>query len=92
MRAGRSFLRRLIDLSTEVKHMDHYVRLNRDARSDIEWWAQFSSSWNGVAIMQDPLVDDDGEPDVSNASDGILISTLIRSVFIHIAIPHGVLI
>ena len=70
VRAGRSFLRRLIDLSTEVKHMDHYVQLNRDARSDIEWWAQFSSSWNGVAIMQDPATQQIEGSITSDASGG----------------------
>ena len=49
--AGRSFLRRLIDLSTGPKQLDHYVRLNAEARSDIEWWAQYTSRWNGMAMM-----------------------------------------
>ena len=51
VRAGRSFLRRLIDLSTTVRRLDRRVRLNVSARSDIEWWWQFSSHWNGVAMM-----------------------------------------
>lgn len=54
VRAGRTFLRRLIDLSTVVKHLDHHVRLSKEARSDIEWWFQFSEEWNGVAIMRGP--------------------------------------
>jgi hypothetical protein len=51
IKAGRSFLRRLIDLSKVVKHPDHFVRLNRQARSDLEWWHLFAASWNGVSIM-----------------------------------------
>ena len=51
VRAGRSFLRRLIDLSTVLKHPDHFVHLNKDARSDIEWWVQYCESWNGVQMM-----------------------------------------
>ena len=35
VRTGRSFLRRLIDLSTRAKQLDHYVRISRDSRSDI---------------------------------------------------------
>lgn len=35
VRTGRSFLRRLIDLWTMAKQLDHYVRISRDARSDI---------------------------------------------------------
>ena len=51
IRAGRSFTRRLIDLSTTVKRLDRRVRLNQTARADIEWWWQFSRRWNGVAMM-----------------------------------------
>ena len=52
VRAGRSFLRRLIDLSTVAKHLDHFIRFSRDARSDVEWWYQFSTLWNGVSMMR----------------------------------------
>ena len=52
VRSGRAFLRRLIDLSTTAKHLDHFVRLNADARSDIEWWFKFAGSWNGITMMQ----------------------------------------
>jgi len=51
VRAGRSFLRRLIDLSTSVKKLDHFIRLNANARSDIEWWYQFAQTWNGVSLL-----------------------------------------
>lgn len=40
---GCSFLRRLIYLAKLIKEPDHYVRLNREGRSDIEWWFQFSA-------------------------------------------------
>ncbi len=51
VRAGRSFLRRLIDLSTTVKALNRYVRLSASARSDIEWWFQYCVSWNGTSMM-----------------------------------------
>ena len=51
VRAGRSFLRTLIDLSMVPHHLDHYVRLSIDARSDIEWWVQYVESWNGIQMM-----------------------------------------
>ena len=51
IRAGRSFTRRLIDLSTTVKRLERRVRLNHAARADIEWWWQFGRRWNGVAMM-----------------------------------------
>ena len=44
VRPGRAFLRRLIDLLMVVKHLDHYVRLNGSAGSDIEWLFCFAST------------------------------------------------
>ena len=52
VRSGRAFLRRLIDLAAATSGLDHYLWLNREARSDIEWWHTFASSWNGVAMMK----------------------------------------
>ena len=51
VRSGRTFLRRLITLSTRVSQLDHFVRISRTARADIEWWFHFSASWNGVSMM-----------------------------------------
>ena len=51
VRAGRAFLRRLIDVSTRAKQLDHFIRLNEEARSDIEWWHRFAERWNGVSML-----------------------------------------
>ena len=51
VRQGRSFLRRLIDVAKQVKRLDHYVRLNVSARSDIQWWYHFAVSWNGISML-----------------------------------------
>ncbi len=51
VRPGRAYVRRLIDLSTVAKHMDHYVRINKEARADLEWWRCFLENWNGTALM-----------------------------------------
>ena len=51
IRPGRSFLRCLIDLSSKVSNLDHFVRLNQSARSDLEWWFQFAKQWNGKAMI-----------------------------------------
>ena len=48
---GRSFLRRLIDLSTVAKQLHHHIHLNRAAQSDLLWWDTFLGVWNGVSIM-----------------------------------------
>lgn len=50
--ASRIFLSRLIDLSTQAKQLDHFIRLNADARSDLEWWFQFIECWNGVSFLE----------------------------------------
>ena len=51
VRSGRSFLRRLIDLTCVRRKEEEEIRINREARSDIEWWHQFSQSWNGISML-----------------------------------------
>lgn len=62
--AGRSFL---IDLLTVVTNLDHFIHLNKEARSDIEWWSVFSERWNGVLMMHMP--NNDSQASVSMTSD-----------------------
>ena len=49
---GRIFLRRMIDVAHGVKHLDHWVHLNQDFKSDLAWWQTFIDSWNGLGMMQ----------------------------------------
>ena len=51
VRSGRSFLRRLIDLSTTAAELHHHIRLNLSARSDIAWWKTFICQWNGLSVL-----------------------------------------
>ena len=51
VKPGRSFLRRMIELSRTVKELHHRVRLNRGFRSDLCWWACFLPGWNGTSMM-----------------------------------------
>ncbi len=51
VRPGRTFLRRMIDLSTVAKEPHHRLRLNREFRSDQQWWALFLADWNGISMM-----------------------------------------
>ena len=44
---GRSFLRRMIQLSTVAKQLDHH----RGFKLDLEWWALFLPTWYGIAMM-----------------------------------------
>ena len=52
VKPGRSFLRRMIELSKSVRLMHHTVRLNAGFRSDLKWWACFLPVWNGSCPIQ----------------------------------------
>ena len=51
IRFGRYFLRRMIDLSATVPKLHHHLRLNREFRSDLQWWALFAPGWNGINLL-----------------------------------------
>ena len=51
VKPGRTFLRRMIDLSKRQIHLDSYLRLNMEFRADLNWWASFLSTWNGVSVV-----------------------------------------
>ena len=51
VRSGRTFLRRMINLSTTANELHHHIRLNRSFRSDLAWWAIFLPCWNGTSMM-----------------------------------------
>ena len=53
VRPGRTFLRRLIDLSMSAKKLHHHIDLNTEARKDIRWWIEFLPNWNGRNIIID---------------------------------------
>lgn len=59
VKAGRIFLRRLIDLSTTVKALHHHVTIDRESRKDLQWWCDFLPTWNGVELIQQPFVSSD---------------------------------
>ena len=57
VRAGRSFLRRMLDLlHTVPMHplRPHPIRLNRGFRSDLAWWRLFVERWNGISFLAPP--------------------------------------
>ena len=51
---GRTFLRRMIDLTKQVKQPHHHLRLSADFRSDLHWWATFLPKWNGKSMIHQP--------------------------------------
>ena len=59
VRAGRSFLRRMIDLLHSVRgtSRDHtLIRLNAGFHADLAWWQTFIVSWNGVSFLPTPAL------------------------------------
>lgn len=52
--AGRIFLRRLIDKSTEVSPLHHHVTLDKSTKADMAWWLAFLPPWSGTAMIIDP--------------------------------------
>jgi hypothetical protein len=53
VRSGRTFIRRLIDLSKRVKHLHYKVKLNKAAQGDIQWWVDYLPTWNGKGMFHD---------------------------------------
>ncbi len=51
IRQGRPFIHRLIDLTMATKHLDNWLSLNAEARSDITWWNTFAERWNGTSLL-----------------------------------------
>ena len=49
--AGRCFLRRLIDLTQGVTAKHHHIRLNKEARLDLQMWYCFLTKFNGKSLM-----------------------------------------
>lgn len=48
---GRTFLRRIIDVTNTLSRPHHHVRINTSLRADLLWWASFLSVFNGKAFF-----------------------------------------
>ena len=71
VRPGQAFKRRLQDLLVTVNRDGRRVRLNQEARADIEWWYQFGLEWNGTSFMRSVAVPADPQEEMlSDASGG----------------------
>ncbi len=52
--AGRTFLRRLINLLRDSKRYWKTIRVTRECQLDLEWWSDFLLSWDGVYFFDLP--------------------------------------
>lgn len=50
---GRTFLRRLINLTCGLTNLKFYIRLNKESRADLETWAMFIDHYNGKSVYLD---------------------------------------
>ena len=51
---GRRFVRRIIILMTSVQEWDHFIRLNIEICSDLQWWHKFMEQWNRIGLLPNP--------------------------------------
>ena len=50
---GRSFLRRLIDLTIKVSKPHHHITLNKESRRDLRAWQMFLDHFNGKQLLSE---------------------------------------
>ena len=48
---GRTFVRRMIDLAHSKQELSHWIYLNEEFRSDLQWWDLFLDRWNGRSCL-----------------------------------------
>ena len=56
VKPSRLFVRRLIDLSTTVKRLNHHISVNSESREDILWWQKFILTWNSAMLSSRVLL------------------------------------
>ncbi len=49
--SGRAFVRRILSLLSIARRRHHHIRLNREMRSDLQWWKIFAAGWNGASLI-----------------------------------------
>ena len=78
VRSGRTFLRRLIDLSKTVKYLHYKIKLNKSARADFNWWLACIKSHNGVNIFPTEWTESNSTVVYTDASDmaaGVVVNS-----------------
>lgn len=48
---GRSFLHRMIVLLRGARQGNHFIRLNRGFKADVQWWKLLVTHWNRVSFL-----------------------------------------
>ena len=53
VRSGRTFVRRMIELSKKASALHYKIKLNVEFQKDVQWWLQYLPTWNGVSVFYD---------------------------------------
>ena len=64
---GKIFSRRMIETSCRAHYLHHWISLNSDFRSDLEWWIAFLPLWNARSMME--IHTPSWQPSITFASD-----------------------
>ena len=80
--AGRTFVRRMINLSKSVKYLHYTINLNTSFRDDIVWWLAFLPSWNGISAFRDDEWIADDHLELYTDSSDIAIGAVFRQYWL----------
>jgi hypothetical protein len=78
---GRTFLRRLISLSTRATQLYHKLKLNSMAREDILWWIRCVDQWNRKSVFLDDLWSTSAELNFYTDASGYGIGGVYRDLW-----------
>ena len=80
---GRTFLRRMIDLTKNITNPFHYIRLGKEARADLSAWKLFIDSFNGKSVfLSDNWVSSDYLKLFTDASGNVGYAAVYGSQFL----------
>ena len=81
---GRAFLRRLIDLTHGVRFSHHLIKLNGEAKADLNVWLSFLSTFNGRSFFLDDRWQNSSKLNLfTDAADGIGFGAIFCTEFCH---------
>ena len=69
IKPGRTFLRRMLQVAASRSNLDHWIRLDKDFRSDLAWWLAFLEVWNGSTLISSFAGISPSDPQITFFSD-----------------------
>ena len=84
VRTGRAFLGRLLGAAKQAKALHHHIRLNEEARADLQWWFQCVASHNGT-LYYNPVWDSDDVTHIYTDASGLAFGGVNNSEWFQIS-------